>query len=126
MLLIPGDLWLVLPGIFMVLFGLLGILESRLIEQRFLKRFSSDPTGRLTPSSLAAEIHLSQEALLGLIFSLRGEGRLQAYFNSETGELIRASSADDLSCIVCGNPNVTSAFCEVCGSEHPSSLSELS
>ena len=119
--LIPGDIWLLLPGILLVLPSFFGVFEPKVIERRFIRCFNSAPSGRISLSHLSEALHLSQDNLQELILSLRVQGKIQAYFNSETGELMRTSSSDGRSCFVCGEPNITSAFCQVCGSEQPPS-----
>lgn len=120
LVLIPGDIWLILPGIVMILIGLFGFLEEKLIERRLLRFFSSEAFDRIPLDELSEEFSLDVESLRLLLLSLRVRGLLQVYFNSETGEVMKTSPSDDQACIICGEPNIGSNFCPVCGVEQSS------
>lgn len=124
--LFPGDIWLILPGIIMVLIGLLGIFEAILIEKRCLRRLSSIDSREKTIDQLSEELHISSNALRELILNLRSRGLLHVSFNPDTGELINTDLSEDHLCIVCGEPNTLSKFCSVCGTEQSPSSTESS
>ncbi|MBD3192902.1 MAG: hypothetical protein GF308_19840 [Candidatus Heimdallarchaeota archaeon] len=115
LVLFPGDLWLILPGILMVLIGLFAFLEGKIIERRLLRFFSSELFTRITLDQLSDKFSLSADSLRVLILSLRARGLLHVYFNSETGEVMKTSPPADQACIICGEPHIGSNFCPVCG-----------
>ncbi|MGC9778556.1 MAG: hypothetical protein HZR80_04885 [Candidatus Heimdallarchaeota archaeon] len=113
--LIPGDVWLVLPGILLFVTGLFGIFEEYIIERRILKYFSNLQVDSISLDKLSSDLILDVDYLRVLLLQLRGQGKLLVYFDSATGELMLPKEVESPSCSFCAHPNVALDFCPVCG-----------
>ena len=113
--LIPGDVWIILPGLLLFFTGLFGILEEYILEQRILKHFSNLQINSISLEQLSSDLMLDVMYLRAIILQLRGQGKLSVYFDSSSGELVLLKEVMSNSCSFCAHPNVSSAYCPVCG-----------
>jgi hypothetical protein len=116
----PGDIWLIVPGILMVLFSLLGFLQKITFERQLLLALENTSSA-MTLRSLAATTGLQQSTVRKLFYSLRESGKLRAFINVKTGEIVTDLSEKGSFCPVCSEPITKSIhFCSVCGTEQSS------
>ncbi|MFW9924876.1 MAG: PCI domain-containing protein [Candidatus Thorarchaeota archaeon] len=115
--LIPGDIWLLVPGSIMLLLGIVGILENIIFENKLKKLFKEIPAEGITLTELAEKMNLEVDNLRDLLFSLRSQGKLQVIFNSQNGVLISSSTIADETCKKCGALMNNAPFCTVCGNK---------
>lgn len=113
--LIPGDIWLIFPGLLLFFTGLFGILEEYVLERRILKHFSNLQVDSISLEQISSDLKLDVNYLRSLILQLRGQGKLSLYFDPSSGDIILPKEIKPKSCLFCAHPNVTSAFCPVCG-----------
>lgn len=115
--LIPGDIWLIVPGSVMLVLGLAGIFENIIFENRLKKLLKQIPPEGIHLSELAEKMNFEENDLRALIISLRIEGKLQVYFNSQTGVLTSSNIAGE-SCKICGALIDNNPYCMVCGNKN--------
>lgn len=113
--LLPGDYWLLLPGILMIVLGSLGIFEGYVIENRLIKYFAGFNEDQVTLQQASEDLNISTDNLRELILSLRSRGKLKVHFSDESSELIVIALYDGELCAHCGQPLNGSKFCPVCG-----------
>ncbi|NHJ86534.1 MAG: hypothetical protein FK734_13800 [Asgard group archaeon] len=111
--LIPGDVWLVLPGIILFIVGTYGIIEGFLISKRLLFVVKKHLNDDLTLESLANYLNMTVESTRELLMIQRSRGKLPYTFDPESGILIQSSEIGI--CEQCANSNVTTLYCPVCG-----------
>lgn len=115
--LIPGDIWMLIPGITLVVIGLLGIFDSMVSDRILLKYISKMENGRISLTKLSIDINLEISDLRELILTLRGQGKLKVFFDEETGEVVSSTLYQGITCSLCGEPLPTEHFCPICGTE---------
>jgi hypothetical protein len=113
--LLPGDYWLLLPGVLMIILGSLGIFEGYVIERRLIKYFAGLSTNQVSLKQASEALNISPNNLRELILSMRCRGKLKVHFSNESSELIIVAEYDEELCIHCGQPINDSEFCSVCG-----------
>jgi hypothetical protein len=120
--LIPGDSWLVLPGLLLFVLGLFGILDDFLVDRRVEKLISSQKADGKSLVEIAEIVNRDENNIREVILTLRAKGRITKYFDSSTGFLVSSQLDDETFCSYCGQPNQKSKFCSVCGIENPLSI----
>lgn len=117
--LIPGDSWLVLPGLILFATGLFGVFEDFLVDRRAIKFLSSQEADGKSLIEIAETINYDEKQLRELIMSLRAQSKITKYFDPISGFLVSHKLDDKCYCPNCGHPNFTNNFCTVCGKENP-------
>lgn len=117
--LVPGDIWMLIPGITLVIIGLLGIFDSMVSDRVLLKYVSKMENERISLTKLSIEINLEISDLRELILTMRGQGKLKVFFDEETGEVVSSALYQGITCSLCGEPLATEHFCPICGTENP-------
>jgi len=118
-LLIPGDIWLIVPGILMVVVGLLGIFDSIITDRILFKYISNLENERISITKLSTDLDIEIPELRELILTLRSRGKLKVFFDEQTGEVVSSILYQGLTCSLCGEPLEKEQFCSVCGTEKP-------
>ncbi|HUT81723.1 MAG TPA: hypothetical protein VMZ29_11025 [Candidatus Bathyarchaeia archaeon] len=116
-LLIPGDIWLILPGILMFFIALFGILEDIFTEWETANYLLSERSDNKTLEEIASELKITVEKAKEKIFALRAKGKLAKIFDSKTGFLISADLDSIYTCLSCFHSDVINDFCPVCGTK---------
>ena len=116
MLLFPGDIWLIVPGILLIMSGILGILESRIENRGILKAIKSLETNEINLEELANNLNLEASYLREVILNLRIQGSLQVYLNSTTGNFEKPTEIEN-HCLYCGEPKLKNSYCLFCGTK---------
>jgi hypothetical protein len=115
LLLLPGDYWLLVPGVMMIVLGSFGIFEGYVIERRVIKYFAGFGADQVTLEQASDDLKISKDNLRELILSMRSWGKLKVHFSDESSELIIIAKYDAELCTHCGQPINNSEFCPVCG-----------
>jgi len=115
--LIPGDIWLILPGILMLFLGLFGIFEDYLADRKIIRYLSSKEANSKTIQEISEHLDIEVKILGELIFKLQLTGKLMKVIDTNTGVLKPFDSQISLTCTECAYPYVTSKHCPVCGTE---------
>ncbi len=118
--LLPGDYWLLLPGVLMIVLGSLGIFEGYVIERRLIKYFAEFGEDQVTLQQASKDLCVSPDNLRELILSMRSRGKLKVHCSDEFSELIIIAKYDAELCSHCGQPINDSEFCPVCGKSQKS------
>ncbi|MHA1185840.1 MAG: hypothetical protein ACTSO7_11855 [Candidatus Heimdallarchaeota archaeon] len=113
--LLPGDYWLLLPGILMIILGALGIFDGYVIERRVIKYFANIGKDQVTLEQASKDLSISPDNLREFVLCLRSWGKLKVHFSDESPELIIIAKYDAELCSHCGQPVTNSEFCPVCG-----------
>jgi len=113
--LIPGDLWLILPGCMLLLVSIVGILEGLITDIRILKYFNKQTTKEIVPSVAAKDLRMSLDYFMQRILALKMNGKLLFSFHPTTGVILRTEIMNKYICTHCGHLDVTNEFCPVCG-----------
>lgn len=116
--LIPGNIWMILPGSVLFLIGTLGIAEGLILERRILKVILNAENGRISLEALSEPFHMDPRQILEIIISLRLRGKLHAYFDGDSGEIFLSQNYDGNTCSLCGEPINTNQFCSICRTSH--------
>jgi hypothetical protein len=114
--LIPGDVWLVFPGLILFSIGVFGIIDDVYTNQLTLKFLISNEANNHTLKELATILNLNVDHLRELILRLRARGKLAKHYDISTGNLVPLQ-ANTKFCTYCGQPNLEGSFCQVCGME---------
>ncbi len=115
--LIPGDIWMIIPGIILVVIGLLGIFDSIVSDRVLLKYISTMENERISLTKLSIDLNIEISDLRELILTLRGQGKLKVFFDEETGEVASSTLYQGMTCSLCGQPLSAEQFCIICGTE---------
>ena len=115
--LIPGDVWLVLPGCILFVVGVFGILDDFLVVRRASLFLASDNADNKTLSELAAVLNLDVNHVRELVLRLRSQGKLSKHFEPKSGFLVSIQDEKVNVCPICNHPDLTGSFCSVCGTE---------
>jgi hypothetical protein len=115
--LIPGDLWIILPGSMLLIIGIVGILEGLITDMRILRYFSELENEEISSSQAAEELNMDAEFFQQRILALKISGKLAISFIPTTGIIIKSDITNDRTCNFCAYPNVTKKFCPVCGTK---------
>ena len=118
LVLIPGDYWLLIPGILMIILGTLGVFDGYVLEQRIIKFFESFDEDKISLAEASKALNISEENLREMILGLRSHGKLKAYFSKETEEMLILSNYYEELCSYCGQPLYNNDFCSVCGKQY--------
>ena len=113
--LLPGDIWMILPGILMVVICLLGIFDSIVSDRILSKYISKMDNERVSLEKLSTNLNLEISELRELILTLRSQGKLQVFFDEETGDVVSSKLYQGKTCVLCGEPLDTEQFCSFCG-----------
>ncbi|MBN1328482.1 MAG: hypothetical protein JXA54_03310 [Candidatus Heimdallarchaeota archaeon] len=116
-LLLPGDIWLILPGILMFFIGVFGILEDIFTNWEMSKYLLSERSDNKSLDEIASALKTTVEKTKEIIFNLRAKGKLAKTFDSQTGFLISADLKNIQTCLSCFHSEVIGDFCPVCGTE---------
>ena len=117
LVLIPGDYWLLVPGILMIILGVLGILDAYALEQKVIKFFENIEEEKISLADASEALNVSEDNLREIILTLRSKGKLKAHFSQETAEMLILTSFDEELCSHCGQPLTNNEFCSVCGKQ---------
>jgi hypothetical protein len=120
--LVPGDSWLVLPGLLLFAIGLFGILDDFLVDRQVKKLISSRVADGKSIVEIAEIVNRDENNIREVVMTLRAKGEITKYFNPSTGFLVSSQIDDETCCSYCGQPNLKSNFCSVCGIENPLSI----
>ncbi|NHJ47466.1 MAG: hypothetical protein FK733_06750 [Asgard group archaeon] len=115
--LIPGDVWLVLPGSILFVVGVLGILDDFLVVRRATLFLTSENADNKTLNELATILNLDVDHVRELVLRLRSQGKLSKHFDSNSGFLVSIQDESVLVCPMCNHPDLKGDFCSVCGVE---------
>jgi len=115
LVLLPGDYWLLVPGVLMIAIGILGIFDGFVLERSVIKYFAGLESDEVLLIQASEELNISEDNLRELILSLRSRGNLKVHFSDKSPELIIIVKYDEASCSHCGQPMNNSEFCSVCG-----------
>jgi hypothetical protein len=115
--LIPGDLWLILPGCMLLIIGIVGILEGLITDMRILRYFSELETTEIPSSQAAADLNMDIDYFQQRILALKINGKLAISFLPTTGVIVKSDKTNERTCVFCAYPNVTKEFCPVCGTK---------
>ncbi|MHA1154553.1 MAG: hypothetical protein ACTSQK_00445 [Candidatus Heimdallarchaeota archaeon] len=115
--LVPGDIWMLIPGIILVFIGLLGIMDSMVSDRILLKYISKMEDGRISLFKLSTDLNQEVSDLREIILTLRGQGKLKVFFDEDTGEVVSSIMYQGITCSLCGEPITTELFCSICGTE---------
>ncbi|NHK32871.1 MAG: hypothetical protein FK730_16105 [Asgard group archaeon] len=120
--LIPGDSWLVLPGLLLFAIGLFGILDDFLVDRRVKKLISSQEADGKSLVEIAEIVNRDENNIREVVMTLRAKGKIAKYFDPSTGFLTSHQLGDETFCSYCGHSTQKSNFCSVCGIENPLSI----
>ncbi len=115
--LLPGDVWLILPGILMFFICLFGILEDVFTDWEISKYLLSDKSNNKTLEEIASDLKITIDIAKEKILTLRGKEKLTKAFDSKTGFFIPVDLDSTNTCKYCFHTDVISDFCPVCGSK---------
>jgi len=116
--LIPGDSWLVLPGLILFAIGLFGVLEDYLMDRRVINYLNSRDAENKTLIEITDILNYDEKQLGEIIITLRAQGKMKKYFDPNNGFLVSQTQGDIIYCLYCTSPNITGNFCTVCGKEN--------
>ncbi len=115
--LVPGDIWMLIPGIILVVIGLLGIFDSMVSDRVFLKYLSKMENERISLTNLSIDLNIEISDLRELLLTLRSQGKLKVFFDEKTGEIVSSKLYQGIICSFCGEPQSAEQFCSFCGTE---------
>jgi UDP-N-acetylmuramyl pentapeptide phosphotransferase/UDP-N-acetylglucosamine-1-phosphate transferase len=86
--LVPGDSWLVLPGLLLFAIGLFGILDDFLVDRQVKKLISSRVADGKSIVEIAEIVNRDENNIREVVMTLRAKGEITKYFNPSTGFLV--------------------------------------
>jgi hypothetical protein len=115
--LIPGDIWLLAPGLLLILSSAILYFSSYFLKHKVLLSLRSLPDSGASFTSIADQLHLSLNHLLLLVSCLRLEGKIALTIDEQKGLLIPTDPSKESVCSLCGQDKLSGSFCSFCGTE---------
>lgn len=115
--LIPGDIWLLVPGFLMLFLGFLGIFDLYLLKRSVRNYLQKNllVNESISLADLSTQTNFTINELRELIHTMRLKGELQVHFEENTGKIVKSDCSTDGYCKNCGEPKNQRQFCSVCG-----------